>query len=223
MITFNESGKRVRVFPAEKESSPIIYLNNYADAGEKIYDMTLRDGCPDYTLVAIDNLNWDHDMTPWQMPAAARRGEPGGGADDYLRFMLDTIVPAAESHINGSPVWRGIVGYSLGGLFALYSLYRTDLFTRMASVSGSMWFDGIKEFVLSEKCVGVPRRVYFSVGDRESGSPKSVFHSVIENTKDIEACFRGRGTESVFVLNSGNHNRDCQKRTADGITWLLKK
>lgn len=40
-------------------------------------------------------------------------------------------------------VFIGIAGYSLAGLFALYALYKTDVFTRVASMSGSLWFPGI--------------------------------------------------------------------------------
>lgn len=60
-----------------------------------------------------------------------------GGADNYLRLLTEEIIPAAEKEINGVPCWRGIAGYSLAGLFALYGIYQTDLFSRVGSMSGS--------------------------------------------------------------------------------------
>lgn len=71
------------------------------------------------------------------------------GADGYLRLLINQIIPKAESLLQGTPAWRGIAGYSLAGLFALYSIYQTDAFSRVASVSGSLWFPGIKEYVVS--------------------------------------------------------------------------
>ena len=51
--------------------------------------------------------------------------------------------PWATERIHGKASFIGIAGYSLAGLFALYALYKTDAFTRVASMSGSLWFPGI--------------------------------------------------------------------------------
>ena len=64
----------------------------------------------------------------------------------------------------GAPRWRGIAGYSLAGLFAVYALYRTDVFARAASVSGSLWFPGFREYVFSHTPLCRPDCVYFSLG-----------------------------------------------------------
>ena len=71
-----------------------------------------------------------------------------GGADDYLRLLIEEIIPTAEKEIDGVPRWRGIAGYSLAGLFSLYAIYRTDLFSLVGSMSGSLWFPGMKEYIL---------------------------------------------------------------------------
>lgn len=56
----------------------------------------------------------------------------------------------AEKVIGGVPRWRGIAGYSLTGLFALYyAIYQTDLFSRVGSISGTLWFPGMKEYIFS--------------------------------------------------------------------------
>lgn len=73
--------------------------------------------CPDFTLVAVSNLDWGRDMAPWECPSVVPGGEPcTGGADEYLRLLTQEIVPRAESEISALPLWRGIAGYSLGGL-----------------------------------------------------------------------------------------------------------
>lgn len=36
-------------------------------------------------------------MAPWNSPAASKNGEPfTGGADDYLRLLVEEIMPRAE-------------------------------------------------------------------------------------------------------------------------------
>lgn len=72
-------------------------------------------------------------MTPWYMGPISKHDTPcTGGADDYLKLLLDEIMPEAEALLPGAPAWQGLAGYSLAGLFALYALYQTDVFARAA-------------------------------------------------------------------------------------------
>lgn len=58
-------------------------------------------------------------MTPWYMGPISKHDTPcTGGADDYLKLLLDEIMPEAEALLPGAPAWRGLAGYSLAGLFA---------------------------------------------------------------------------------------------------------
>ena len=145
MRSFTIYGKVVDVFLATEPGTPIIYLNTFSGEGQAVFEAVQATGCPPFTLVAISDLDWNHDMAPWDSPPAFKNAEPcTGGADDYLRLLTEEIIPTAEKEINGVPSWRGIAGYSLAGLFALYAIYRTDLFSRIGSISGSFWFLGIK-------------------------------------------------------------------------------
>lgn len=144
-----------------------------------------------------------------------------GGADDYLSLLIQRIVPAAEKKINGSPVWRGIAGYSLGGLFAVYSLYKTDLFSRAASVSGSLWFPGMKEFVFNNKLKAKPDFLYFSLGSKESKTKNQYLKTVEQATRDIEEFYRFCGIKTVFELNTGNHFQNSAQRTARSVYCLV--
>ena len=120
MCTFTIGGKTVFVFPNFKPESPIIYLNTSSGEREKVYETAQATGCLPFTLVAISDLDWNHDMVPWDSPLAFKNAEPcTGGADDYLRLLTEEIIPAAEKEIGGVPRWRGIAGYSLAGLYSL--------------------------------------------------------------------------------------------------------
>ena len=163
-------------------------------------------------------------MVPWDSPPAFKNAEPcTGGADDYLRLLTEEIIPTAEMEINGVPSWRGIVGYSLAGLFALYAIYRTDLFSRVGSMSGSLWFPGMKEYIFSHEPQRQPDYIYFSLGDRESKTRNPVLWSVRQNTEEIHAFYRGKGIDTVVQLNPGNHYNQAVERTVDGLCWLLSR
>lgn len=224
MISLQIEGKNVQVFPARNAIAPIIYLNNYAHDGEKIYEAVKAAGCPDFTLVTIGKLKWDHDMTPWYMPLTTENDTPcTGGADDYIQILTEKIVPEAEGTLGGIPEWRGIAGYSLAGLFAVYSLFRTDMFSRVGSMSGSLWFKDIRQYIFTHELARVPDCMYFSLGDKESSSRVPVLQCVQENTQAIEEFFRANGIPTTFVLNRGSHYQKCNERTAAGIRWLLEQ
>lgn len=57
----------------------------------------------------------------------------------------------------------GITGYSLAGLFAVYAIYRTDVFSG-GCMSGSVWFPGFKEYIFSRELKRRPDCIYFSLG-----------------------------------------------------------
>lgn len=222
MHQFRVSGKEIAVYPSAAPDSPIIYLNTFAHEGDQVYQ-ALRDGqCPDFTLAAISGLEWDHDMAPWDIPPISKNDTPcTGGADDYLRLLTEEIVPEVEKTIPGRIPWRGLAGYSLAGLFAVYSLYQTAVFSRIASMSGSLWFPGFREYVFSHEMKGEPEHLYFSLGDRESETRNPYLRTVQDNTETIFHFYEQKGIDAIFQLNPGNHFQNAVQRTASGIAWII--
>lgn len=168
-------------------------------------------------------MEWNHDIAPWDSPPTFKNADPcTGGADNYLRLLTEEIIPAAEKELGSVPRWRGIAGYSLAGLFALYAIYQTDLFSRVGSMSGSLWFPGMKEYIFSHEPKRWPDRMYFSLGDKESKTKNPILHTVRENTKEICPYYLRRGIGTVFQLTPGNHFVQSVERTAAGIAWIIK-
>ena len=224
MDIFTTVDKSISVFSTTFPGAPVIYLNTYSDEGQQVFETAQVVGRPPFTLVAISDLDWNQDMAPWDSPAAFKNGEPfTGGADDYLRLLVEEIIPRAEKELAGPPAWRGIAGYSLAGLFALYSIYRTDLFSRVGCMSGSLWFPGFKEYVFSHEPKCRPDCIYFSLGDKEAKTRNPVLKTVQENTEEIQAFYQSEGIDTEFRLNPGNHFVQGIERTIAGIQWLLSK
>lgn len=224
MTSFNIEQKRVDVFASAAPDRPVIYLNTYGREGKQVFQHLQETGCPDFSLVAVSNLEWDHDMAPWDIPPISEKDTPcTGGSDDYLKLLLNQILPEAEKALPGIPSWRGIAGYSLAGLFAVYSIYQTDIFSRVASVSGSLWFPGIKDYIASHTPLKKPDCMYFSLGDRECHTRNKFLKCVQQNTETIEAFYHGQGIDTTFQLNPGNHFKDGVPRTAAGLQWILNR
>ena len=225
MCTFTIGDKTISVFSTvPNAATPVIYLNTFSGEGQKVFEATQATGCPPFTLVSISNLEWNHDMVPWNSPPIFKNADAcTGGADDYLRFLTEEIIPTAESELPAPPRWRGIAGYSLAGLFALYAIYQTALFSRVGSMSGSLWFPGMKEYIFSNEPKRCPECAYFSLGDKESKTRNPVLRTVQENTEAIQAYYQSKGVDTSFQLNRGNHFVQSVERTAAGIAWMVSR
>lgn len=216
--------KRIAVYPGTAPDGAVVFLNTVAEEGDAVYQAVHQCGCPNFTLVTISGLTWDHDMAPWDIPPIAKNDTPcTGGADEYLRLLTEEIVPRSEDLVPGPVLWRGLAGYSLAGLFAVYSLYQTELFSRIASMSGSLWFPGFTKYVFSQEMKICPTHMYFSLGDTEYRTRNPYLKTVQENTEKMERFYAQHGVDTVFRLNPGGHYRAAVQRTAAGISWLLNR
>ncbi len=221
---FTMGGKTIDVFLSAAPNRPIVYLNTFSAEGGRVREALEGTGCPDLSLVAISNLKWDHDMAPWDIPPISKNDTPcTGGADDYLHLLTEKIMPQVENMVPGEPSWRGLAGYSLAGLFAVYAIYRTALFSRIASMSGSLWFPNFKEFALTHQLKRKPEHLYFSLGDKECKTRNAYLKIVQSNTEELAAFYKNRQIDTEFQLNPGNHFVEAVKRSALGIQWLLSR
>lgn len=223
MEAFAAGGKTVTLYPADAADAPVLVLPVYDGDGADVAQALAGRQAPPAHLAVIGGLDWGGDMTPWPCPPLSKYDAPcTGGADRCLAGLTERILPEAERRMGARPCWRGIAGYSLAGLFALYTLYRTDVFSRAASVSGSLWFLRFLEYAEAHAPAALPERVYFSLGGREARTRHPLMKTVQARTEAVERLFRARGAETVFVQNRGGHFTDPAGRTAAGIDWLLR-
>ena len=222
IIKYSTSGKEMTLYLSAKENSPLIILNNYAGDGKSVADELERLGAVDFNMLCTENLNWEHDMAPWYCPPLSSEDAPcTGGADAYLELLLTEIIPEAREHIKGEPVHLGIAGYSRAGLFAVYAMYRTAAFDRVASMSGSLWFPDFKEYCMAHEIKRVSDKLYLSLGDKEAKSRNKMLMTVRENTEALAAYYKELGMDVVWELNPGNHFKDTALRSAKGIMAII--
>ena len=224
MKQLEAGGKLVTLYGAvsSAEPCPVVFLNTVMDEGEKVYTACRKLGAPPFVLAAVSRVNWSDDMTPWPTEAVAKwESRCGGMADLYLSKLENEIVPAVCDALPFSPSGLYLAGYSLGGLFAIYALWNTPLFTRAASASGSLWYPDIAEYCCSREPAGRPDRVYLSLGSKETkGRGRTA--SLRSNTEAVAARLRSLGADVTFEENPGGHTYEADRRMAKAILALLQ-
>lgn len=217
-----EAQKQITVHSEHTEGAPVIYLPVVMGNGSEVYDRCQELNCPPFTLVAIGGLDWNRELSPWACDGTVRDTEPfGGQAAGFLDELLGQIIPEVESSLTRPPTWRGIAGYSLAGLFALWSLWKTDVFGRAASASGSLWFPGFIDYARERTMIAAPDAVYLSLGKKETKTPNRMMRHVLDDTRAMEKLLVERGIPTTLELNPGNHFAQTDLRMALGIHWIL--
>ena len=80
MQPFTIGSKTASIFPNSESETPIIFLNTFSGEGQKIFETAQATGCPPFTQVAISNLDWNHDMVPWDSPPPSKILSPAPAA-----------------------------------------------------------------------------------------------------------------------------------------------
>lgn len=165
-------------------------------------------------MVGIDPDPVDHGLaqyTPWSHPAY-KPGAPdfGGGAEV---FLADTVLPVATAlrreHPEG-PI--GLFGYSLAGLFGLFAMLNTDVFSTYLLASPSTWYPGIVNRVARTPLACDPR-VVLACGANEGLDHPEPIAGIRQDTDRLVACLSERLTRRpVTVIDELDHHRGLATR-----------
>lgn len=217
------SGKTVEIFTRTNSNNkiPLVILHTFQGEGKEVFNKCTEIGYDNFALAAIGKLNWNHDLSPWATPSIGNNKYGFGGADEYIKKLTNEIMPEIRAKLGFEPEFTAIAGYSLAGLFALYAAYKTDVFSRIASVSGSLWFPGFTDFAETHDFVKTPDRIYLSLGDAEAKTRDKNLAPVLKNTEKLAELYKSQNIPTIFELNPGNHFTETILRTAKGIKSLL--
>lgn len=211
----------VEIYPTETADAPFVYINSFMEAGGELKKLAAEEGAPPFQLISVSHLDWDVDLSPWPAPSVITHDDNfQGGADAYLDFILQEVVPFAESEL-GKPPLNVLAGYSMAGLFALYAPYRTEMFRKLVCASGSVWYPNFVEYVKQHAYPENPQCIYLSLGNKETQSRNAYLQTTENCMHALEARFLGLGIETVFVTNQGGHHDHAVRREAMGIAWAL--
>ncbi len=168
----------------------------------------------DYCLAVVTVNNWNNDLSPWKAPGVF--GEDfGDGADNTLNWVLNNIIDKDRNKT------YYLAGYSLAGLFALFSAYKTDVFSGIAAVSPSVWFPNFVPFCKEKNILS--KNVYLSLGDKEHKTRNVELSKVKNSIEEIYKDLKAKDVNCALEYNLGNHFKDVGERMIKGLLWLLIK
>ena len=215
-------GERIIDVFFDNEEAPMIVLSTYADEGSDIYTAVKEMTTTAFNLIVVSKIDWNNDLSPWLFGPIAK-GDPGykGGADIFLHWLVNELLPFLFSKYGLRPESKALMGYSLAGLFSLYAGYRTDYFDSLISVSGSLWFPKFLEFVNANELSTSVRSIYMSLGDKEALAKNQYMKAVGENTLAIYDQFKRENRHVEFAWNPGGHFFEVTNRQAKAIAFYL--
>ncbi len=175
-----------------------------------------------YILVAFSIDSWNTELSPWTASPVFGKEGFGEGANDTLTFILDMLIPAIREKCNLSPtIPTTLGGYSLAGLFALWSAYQTDTFTAISAASPSVWFPRFLDYAKENN--PHTEHIYLSLGDKEERAKNPTMATVGNCIRELSEIFPSKAIDTTFEWNEGNHFKDADIRTAKGFTWSIER
>lgn len=177
-----------------------------------------------FSLVAFKIEDWNSELTPWEMPLLRGKGNFGDGAAGTLEFIKNDLIPSLSEYISteNKEIKYILGGYSLAGLFSLWSGYQTDIFEGIAAVSPSVWYKGWIEYVGAGKPLS--EKIYLSLGDTEEKTKHQILSKIGDNIrKQHEILEKSENVKTVLEWNEGNHFQNPDIRTAKGFLWVMNK
>ena len=218
-------GKLSEVKSSEvKLSSPLLILHCFSEEEEAVVKLLQGQEYFSFPLLCINNLEWQKDMCPWDSPALLNKEKDFiGGADEYLFLLEREIIPRAVDILGEEPTYYALAGYSLAGLFALYAGYRSSLFSRIASVSGSLWYPDFVSFAKEREMLSKTEKLYLSLGTEEAKTNHAVLSTIESKTRELVEYYQSSGYCVNFEQNPGNHFCEVEQRIEKGIRWIMEE
>jgi predicted alpha/beta superfamily hydrolase len=213
------------------ENLPVVYCLTGEGMREQLPEIrglvtpALEQGiCRPFILAGFGPVEWSRDYTPWPAPALSSGDAFSGGGAATLEWLRSTGMPALRRLWPEASEDAYLLGYSLGGLCALWMLYQGDDFAGCASCSGSLWYDGWTEYARTHPLPRPGSRIYLSLGKKEEKARNRRMAAVGVATRDTFAFLQedSHVAETMLDWQDGGHFHDIPGRLAKAILWLMK-
>jgi predicted alpha/beta superfamily hydrolase len=125
-------------YKRSKQKYPVLYLldgeSHFFHYSGLVHFFSRRNLGSPMIIVGIPNVDRGRDLSPVYVKELPNSGE----ADKFLDFIIDELIPFVEKNYRTQP-YRILCGYSLGGLFSIYTLLtRPNMFNTFFAISPSL-------------------------------------------------------------------------------------
>ncbi len=148
--------------------------------------------------------------------------DPLKGGENFLQFIKTELIPYMEENYGADPNDRGLMGYSLGGLFSTWALKEEpELFQRFLIISPSLWYG--EEFLLKDDQLmaniknSKGLKVFITCGSLEG-------KTMVSNTNQLfEIAQQNKNIKSKKVIfEDEDHGSVMLAAMSRGIRYLYK-
>jgi len=172
-------------------------------------------------IVGVDHAGTKRidEFTPTRDP----RHKGGGRADEYGRLLTETLKPLIDERFRTIPEDAAIGGSSLGGLVSLHLALTTDVFTRVLTMSPSVWW-GNRVILREVEEFHRPRsrpRIWLDVGGREGRDTVAGARALRDMF--IESGWKEGSTLRYYEDRRGDHSeRAWARRVRNALEFLYR-
>ena len=159
------------------------------------------------SIVVIEDVNWNDDLTPWPAVGVFKKAKPfGGKAAAFLNKLTHEIIPETERDLGIEAAERTLLGVSLSGLFAVWAVFNTDAFTSIISISGSLWYDGFIDWMKGQTPSPQLKKICMLLGEKEKNAKEKRMSTVEERSLAAADILKEKSQATVtFELVEGTH------------------
>jgi len=214
--------RKCRIFAESKAEYILIHPTGQheIDSLETEYEMLKSGTERDFALVSFEVKNWNDELSPWKAKQVFGDELFGDRAESTLQFITDELIPSLQEYMN-SDTKIILGGYSLAGLFSLWSAYQTGIFHGVAACSPSVWLENWIEF--AKENTPLASNIYLSIGNKEHKTRNPMLRNVKNNIEEQYEILRNSGFNTVLEINSGNHFQDNTERLVKGFLWCIEQ
>ena len=220
---FTANGFPIQLYDCNLSKAPIIYMLAH-QIDPTLLSLLQEKPLSPFSLACIEisESQWNTLLAPWDTPKNFPKYlRCQGGAKDFLKTLIENIVPQIQAHLSHPCGLQTIAGYSLAGLFSVFAMCQWDQVAGVCAVSGSFWYPDFQAWFLEHIPTHLPRCVYFSTSEKEWDSKNSRLSSLKFTLETMEKSLAQKGVKTICQINSGNHFQNATLRLATGIEWML--
>lgn len=220
-------GRKCHIYGSENADICIICgMGNHVkgeieSTAKLLYNRASSDNCK---LIIFESADWNGDFSPSRASAVYGKEDFSGNAPRTLDWIESSLLLSLQDKRILKPNDKiYLAGYSLSGLFSLWSFLKSDVFSGAACCSGSLWFPGWAEYMSNQK-ISRDGIVYLSLGSKEENTNNRALAAVGDNTRNAYRILKESPhiKEVTLEWNKGGHFANPTERLVKGMLWLIR-
>lgn len=215
-------------YSLSEQKYPVLYVLDgdiaFGMAASIARYLQIGDNIPELIIVGIGYGSID--KSAGEKRKRDYRPTSANGAENFLSFLEEELIPLIDSNYRTVQGDRTINGYSIGGLFGLYSLFtKPEIFSRYILGSPSLSWDEYSIFKYEENSPGKISdkkiNIFISVGSEE---PDEKYFNPIDNlvTQMQERKYSGVKLEAK-VFDGSSHLAGPPESLTHGLLSVFGK